>query len=55
MPDDVVSKRSEDGSEIMVFSCSGASFQLPPEVIEVDIGSRLLNLVENVRTALSRL
>lgn len=43
-----------DGSEIMVFSCSGASFQLRPQVIEEDIGPRLLNLVGNVKTALSR-
>ncbi len=43
----------EDGSETMVFSCSGASFQLRPEVIEDDIAPRLLNLVGNVRTALS--
>lgn len=45
----------EDGSEIMVFSCSGASFQLQPEVLETDIGPRLLNLAGNVKTALSRL
>lgn len=42
----------EDGSDIMVFSCSGASFQLSPQVIEEDIGPRLLNLVANVKTAL---
>lgn len=42
----------EDSSEIMVFSCSGASFQLTPKVIEEDIGPRLLNLVANVKTAL---
>lgn len=45
----------EDGSEVIVFSCSGASFQFNPEVIETDVGPRLLNLVGNVRTALSRL
>ena len=45
----------EDGSEIMVFSCSGASFQLRPEIIEADIAPRLLNLVGNVRTALGYL
>lgn len=38
---------------IMVFSCSGASFQLSKQLIESDIGPRLLNLVGNVRTALS--
>ena len=42
----------DDGS-IMVFSCSGASFQLPRPLLENDIGPRLLNLVGNVRTALS--
>ena len=43
----------EDGqSPIMVFSCSGAAFQLSPEVFENDIGPRLLNLVANVKTVL---
>ena len=42
----------EDGS-IIVFSCSGASFQMSKQIIESDIGPRLLNLVGNVRTALS--
>lgn len=42
----------DDGS-IMVFSCSGASFQILKELIEHDIGPRLINLVGNVRTALS--
>lgn len=42
----------DDGS-IMVFSCSGASFQIQQEQIEHDIGPRLINLVGNVRTALS--
>ncbi|MDD5285146.1 MAG: IclR family transcriptional regulator [Desulfuromonadaceae bacterium] len=42
----------DDGS-IMVFSCSGASFQMQKELIENDIGPRLINLVGNVRTALS--
>lgn len=41
-----------DGT-IMVFSCSGASFQIPRQLIESDIGPRLINLVGNVRTALS--
>lgn len=45
---------AEEGGEIMVFSCSGASFQLRPQVIENDIGPRLLNLVGNVKTALTR-
>lgn len=42
----------EDGT-IMVFSCSGASFQLTQQIIETDIAPRLLNLVGNVRTALA--
>ena len=42
-----------DDGDIMVFSCSGASFQLSKQMIESDIGPRLLNLVGNVRTALS--
>lgn len=42
----------EDGSDIMVFSCSGAAFQLSTKIIEDDIGPRLLNLVANVKTAL---
>jgi len=41
-----------DGT-IMVFSCSGASFQLTRQLIETDIGPRLINLVGNVRTALT--
>jgi len=45
----------DDGSEVMVFSCSGASFQLDVETIEQDIAPRLINIVENVKTALSRL
>ncbi len=42
----------DDDSNIMVFSCSGAAFQLSPQVFEDDIGPRLLNLVANVKTAL---
>lgn len=45
----------EGAGEIMVFSCSGASFQLRPQVIEEDIGPRLLNLADNVKTALTRI
>lgn len=45
----------EEQGETVVFSCSGASFQLRPKVIEDDIGPRLLNLVGNVKTALSRM
>lgn len=42
-----------DNGTIMGFSCSGASFQLSRQLIEADIGPRLINLVGNVRTALS--
>ena len=42
-----------DDGTIMVFSCSGASFQLTKQMIENDIAPRLINLVGNVRTALS--
>ena len=42
----------DDGS-IMVFSCSGASFQMPRQLLENEIGPRLINLVGNVRTALT--
>lgn len=42
-----------DDGTIMVFSCSGASFQMSRQIIENDIGPRLINLVGNVRTALS--
>jgi DNA-binding IclR family transcriptional regulator len=46
---------SADGGETSVFSCSGPSFQLQREQLVDDIGPRLLNLVGNVRTAMSRL
>ena len=42
-----------DDGTIMVFSCSGASFQLSRQLIESDIAPRLMNLVGNVRSALS--
>jgi DNA-binding IclR family transcriptional regulator len=42
---------SEEG-EVLVFSCSGASFQMGREKLEQEIGPRLLNLVGNVRTAM---
>jgi len=42
-----------DGSEPVVFGCSGAAFQLEPEVLKRDIGPRLLALVGNVRSALA--
>jgi DNA-binding IclR family transcriptional regulator len=42
----------EDGSEVMVFSCSGAAFQLRRQALEEDIGPRLINLVGNVKSAM---
>lgn len=42
----------EDGT-VIVFSCSGASFLMSKQLLESDIGPRLLNLVGNVRTALT--
>jgi DNA-binding IclR family transcriptional regulator len=42
----------EDGT-VMVFSCSGPSFQMTKQLFESEIGPRLINLVGNVRTALS--
>lgn len=43
----------DDGTGIMAFSCGGPSFQFTERLIETDLGPRLLNLVGNVRTALS--
>ncbi len=43
----------DDGSDHVVFSCSGAAFQLPPEVLRRDLGPRLLTLVGNVRSTLT--
>jgi DNA-binding IclR family transcriptional regulator len=42
----------EDGSDVMVFSCSGAAFQLRRQMLEDDIGPRLINLVGNVKSAM---
>ena len=39
--------------DVVVFSCSGAAFQLSPEVLRRDIGPRLLTLVGNVRSAVA--
>ena len=43
----------DDGSDQVVFSCSGAAFQLSPAVLRQDLGPRLLTLVGNVRSALT--
>ncbi len=42
-----------DSTEPVVFSCSGASFQLDLESLRKDIGPRLLTLAGNVRSALA--
>ena len=42
-----------DASEPVVFACSGAAFQLEPEVLRRDFAPRLLTVVGNVRAALS--
>ena len=42
-----------DASDPVVFSCSGASFQLDIESLKKDIGPRLLTLAGNVRSALA--
>jgi DNA-binding IclR family transcriptional regulator len=39
--------------EVLVFSCSGAAFQLGREKLTREIGPRLLNLVGNVRSAMT--
>lgn len=39
--------------DVIVFSCSGAPFQLGREKLEAEIGPRLLTLVGNVRSALA--
>jgi DNA-binding IclR family transcriptional regulator len=42
-----------DASDPVVFSCSGATFQLDMDVLKKDIGPRLLTLAGNVRSALA--
>ena len=42
-----------DATEPVVFACSGAAFQLDPEVLRRDFAPRLLTVVGNVRSALS--
>jgi DNA-binding IclR family transcriptional regulator len=42
-----------DDGEVTVFSCSGAAFQMGREKLMREIGPRLLNLVGNVRTAMT--
>jgi DNA-binding IclR family transcriptional regulator len=42
-----------DGGEVLVFSCSGAAFQMSRDKLEQEVGPRLLNLVGNVRSAMT--
>jgi len=44
----------EDGSGPIVIGCSGAAFQLEPEMLKRDVGPRLLALLGNVRSGLTR-
>jgi DNA-binding IclR family transcriptional regulator len=39
--------------ELLVFSASGAAFQVGREKLEQEIGPRLLNLAGNVRSAMT--
>ena len=41
-----------DGTKPVVVGCSGAAFQLSPDLLERDIGPRLLALVGNLRSTL---
>ena len=41
-----------DGTKPLVVGCSGAAFQLSPELLKRDIGPRLLALVGNLRSSL---
>ncbi|MBK5273728.1 MAG: IclR family transcriptional regulator [Desulfuromonadales bacterium] len=43
-----------DGSRVLVFSCAGAAFQLRRNMLEENIGPRLLNLISNVQDAMER-
>jgi DNA-binding IclR family transcriptional regulator len=43
-----------DGSDPVVFTCSGAAFELAPEGLSREIGPRLLTMVGNIRSALTR-
>jgi DNA-binding IclR family transcriptional regulator len=41
-----------DGTKPLVIGCSGAAFQLRPELLKSEIGPRLLSLVGNLRSSL---
>jgi DNA-binding IclR family transcriptional regulator len=43
-----------NGSGPIVIGCSGAAFQLEPEMLRRDVGPRLLALLGNVRSGLAR-
>ncbi len=43
-----------NGAGPVVIGCSGAAFQLEPEMLKRDVGPRLLALLGNVRSALAR-
>jgi DNA-binding IclR family transcriptional regulator len=42
-----------DGSKPLAVGCSGAAFQLSPDLLKREIGPRLLSLVGNLRSALN--
>ncbi len=41
-----------DGTKPLVVGCSGAAFQLSPDLLKRDIGPRLLALIGNLRSSL---
>jgi DNA-binding IclR family transcriptional regulator len=41
-----------DGTRPVVVGCSGASFQLPAELLKREIGPRLVSLIENLRATI---
>ena len=43
---------ARDGTKPLAIGCSGAAFQLPPDLLKRDIGPRLLALVGNLRSSL---
>ena len=42
-----------DGSDPLVFTCSGAAFELTPEVLSRNIGPRLVTMIGNIRAVLT--
>jgi DNA-binding IclR family transcriptional regulator len=43
-----------DGTKPVVIGCSGAAFQLPPDLLRHDIGPRLVALVGNLKSTIAR-